>query len=70
MLLSGMVNAMPVPGISMSMMVCSPFCTALQTLPVTTENSTAFCVASSPKSFRISDAAVPLPSVLSTTSTP
>ena len=33
--------------------VCSPFCTALQSLPVKTESSTAFCVASITKSFRI-----------------
>ena len=45
-LLTGTTKATPVPGISICMIVSSPFFTAFHTVSVTTAHRTAFCVAS------------------------
>ena len=70
MLLSGTVNAMPVPGTSMRILRRRSRCTSCQVWAVTTASSTAFSVFSSPRVERVSCTAVPVPTVRRVTFTP
>ena len=70
MLLSGTVNAMPVPGTSMRILRRRSVRTAFHVSSVTTASSTAFSVFSRPSVASVSRTAVPLPTVRRFTSTP
>ena len=70
MLLTGMMNAMPVPGTSMRSSRRNPFCSLGQVSAVIMAKSTAFSVFSRPRVESVSRTAVPAPTVRRLTVTP
>ena len=70
MLLTGMMNAMPVPGTSMRILRRRSFWILGQVSAVTRANSTAFSLFSRPNVASVSCTAVPAPTVRRLTLTP